>query len=1132
MIACVLQGIAFAAVEESQPASYLHIEAAVDDDFYQFNERGVYVPQTEDPVQLREGWIVLSGQEPLLLVAPFGKILLQRESILGIGPNDGQKVSFYLVAGSGNFYTDQTFFGNILEVSTPVGIYKLKGPGELFVSSDYAELVFSLGGKIQVMNTITRQVLDLPPFTYLDLADPFLHEKEISRQTYLTLSINPRKAETRVLPPPSATDSLVFEIPEELFPVKEEIPEAAAPRPSAVIVEEPTPAIVQVPLEEVPIQIEAAVVVPDAAMAKEPERAVALQTSEVEIEVVTSIAEAPSPAAEQIPLQEAPIQIETVVTKPDEEPEPTVAQQEPAPLEESKEPEALPPVEHRAVDLYIVHTSDTFGLVEEGIGYSRLASLLSWGRRNTDQILLLDAGNTVSGTPLADAFAGETIAVLLDLLGYHAITPGPADYAFGLERLLEGARYARQLSDIKVLGANILDEEGNQLFEPYAVFPFDGCTVGVIGVSVPPEDIEGISYFSDVVVEQAQALVDEVASQCDFVVLLGNFASSSVITSEQIANAVSGIDLIIDGAQAGIPAGGRRVGDTLIVQAQERLSGVGVVQVHLVDQTVQSMQAARVLVQDVLDPANSALAKAYGITTVPLDITVQSYIDQQKTLLAAKQQAEAAAPQAVLPLVSEQPPVVSEEPAVVSTAEEPESPLAVQKPSGITSSLEEEQAPVFNAGFSSTVLASRIGITGGETNFGISINPFFRYNAFALGLQAYFLAPFDDILSPDAWPYTNIAFDTSSTIKAIQSSLRFIDYIHVGSAGDAFFLLADGVTPITFGNGLLVNNFSIDTEPYEKRLGLYGTGTIGRFGYELFFDDLYLSALANNLDQIGGLRFTYSIPAFGSRPLNLALSSLVRTDLNDVTLYPALDLSLSLRDERRMKIDTFFGMATVLPVTPFDFTTIYDSTGTAILEKLPNFLVSAGATIRTLNWDFRFVGAVQNNGDPIVSLGSIGPTLYLPGERMIAVTGAYFLAGTDIGYRGEHLSVSGSWHVPIEQDFSRIIPLATDSTMTADVFGIEASYRTPTLESAIGLRRVGFLSSLDTLFDFSSGIGGFAENLYAFVTEDKNAQPYFSITYHADPFSIHGKLYMDAYKGAFSPYFSVGATVSLGMGAK
>lgn len=1152
-----LQGFAFAAVSSQASPQYLHVTGGIEADFFQFNERGVFVPQTEIPVALKEGWIVLSGQDPVILSGPFGLIALQRESILTIGSTDGKALSFYLVAGSGNFYADTAFSGT-MEVSTPVGIYRLTGPGEMFVSSDYAELVFSLGGEVHVMNTITRQIADLPPFTYLNLADPFVHEKQISRQTYETLSIRPNKATTRLLPSASVEDGLRFETPSELFPVKEEpvsptVSETSAPLPTpAVAAVIPAPIVVPVavksgtttrtqeisiaekPAEGLTLTVSVAASAPASSDISE-----SISGVPAEPPVAIPVEEAPAQTVTAIPVEEAPVEppiaipvgevpVETVAAVPvDEAPVETVAA---VTVEKT-------PVE--TFDVYVVHTNDVLGGVEDGIGYARLATLLSWGRELSDRNLVLDAGNATSGTPITDSFAGETVGILLDMLGYDAVAPGPADYAFGIERLKEAARYASENSDIKVLAANVLDANGMQVFEPYGIYDLKGYTVGVIGLSVPAENIQGFSFLSDTVISNAQALVDEVAAQTDFVILLGDVGTSHGITSEEIARSIHGVDLIIDGAEAMTPAGGRIIGNTLIVNAGEKLSSVGIVEIKVVDGEVDGMHALRIEAEDVLDPANSSLAQAYGVTVVPPNTDVQAYIDGQKQRLAAmttapevqvevpKVSVAVSEPEPVSIPSEELPEVLIEQPAAVETAVIPpkdaDDSLTIKAPLGITGSPSDASAESFDYGVSSTFSVSRTGIGSTQDDntllAGISINPFFSRNSFAIGLQAYFLTD-ESLFYPSTYAYTNFDWE-SGTLGTIGGVLRFIDYIRYGSADDTFYLLADGTTPITFGQRLLVNGLAVASGPYEENLGLYSSGRFGNFGYELFIDDLYMSSLINEDNQIGGVRISYA-PA--SR-ISIGLSSLVKTDLDATRLYPMLDGTWTVTDSRKLKADVFAGIATALDAQPFSFDPLYNASGSGFADQFPNFLFALGTDIRTLRWDFRLVGAVQNSNDPIVSLGSLNPSSYTSGlydgTAMTAADTVHYSIGAEAGYRGDNFSVEGSWYVPIDWDFSRIIPLATDADTTADMLRIEAAYSKPNFEAAIGFHRVGFLSSFSDLLDFSD----FSSDIESFLFEDINAQPYLSLRYRSGLFAIHGDIFLNT---AGRPRFDFGTTVTVG----
>ena len=205
------------------------------------------------------------------------------------------------------------------------------------------------------------------------------------------------------------------------------------------------------------------------------------------------------------------------------------------------------------------------------------------GRSLTNKTLLLDAGNVASGSAVVEQFYGEPAGAMLDLLGYDAVAPGPADFAYGVDYLVQAARFAEANTDLKVLSANVLNARGEWVFQPYQLYSYNGFIVAVAGVSAPVDSARGLSFLSQDVVDNAQYAVDQIRQVADFVVLLGNIGNVNGITSEVIAQNIDGIDLIVDGAAAKAPAGGKRVGDTVIVNAGAKLSSVGVVEVHVKD---------------------------------------------------------------------------------------------------------------------------------------------------------------------------------------------------------------------------------------------------------------------------------------------------------------------------------------------------------------------------------------------------------------------------------------------------------------------------------------------------------------------------------------------------------------------
>ncbi len=290
-------------------------------------------------------------------------------------------------------------------------------------------------------------------------------------------------------------------------------------------------------------------------------------------------------------------------------------------------------------DLYVVHTNDVHGRIvpaDGGMGYSKFATLLRDARALTDNILLLDAGDVSHGTNLANAFQGETVGVLLDMLGYDAVAPGNHDFNYGADTLIKGAKLAEEYASFRVLAANVTDENGNLVFQPYQVYDYNGYKVVVIGLTTPdtktkshPKNTVGLDFMSEEVVNGAQALVDYANEIGDFVVVLGHIGldadGSSGITSDWICSNIKGIDLFVDGHSHSVLENGMKVGDTLIVSTGEYLKNFGVVEVHFSPEGVKITDARLISAEEVNAPEGTIL-ESFGIKEVENDPEVDAYI--------------------------------------------------------------------------------------------------------------------------------------------------------------------------------------------------------------------------------------------------------------------------------------------------------------------------------------------------------------------------------------------------------------------------------------------------------------------------------------------------------------------------
>ena len=301
-------------------------------------------------------------------------------------------------------------------------------------------------------------------------------------------------------------------------------------------------------------------------------------------------------------------------------------------------------------DLFIVHTNDVHARIvpaDGGMGYSKLSTMLNVGRGLTDNILVLDAGDVTHGTNLANMFEGETVGVLLDMLGYDAVAPGNHDFNYGVDRLIEAAEFAEEYTDLKVLSANVLDKNGYLLFQPYQVYNFNGFKIAVVGLTTPdtatkthPKNVEGVTFANEEIFEIGQMAIDMAKQYVDYIIVLGHIGmdpdGASGLTSDVIAQRIKGIDLFVDGHSHTTLKQGMKVGDTLIVQTGDYLKNVGLVQLHVKNGEVTATYPMLIPAADVLNAKDSALAKQYGIADVPNNPQVDEYVGFMSAQLSEK----------------------------------------------------------------------------------------------------------------------------------------------------------------------------------------------------------------------------------------------------------------------------------------------------------------------------------------------------------------------------------------------------------------------------------------------------------------------------------------------------------------
>ncbi|MET8373913.1 5'-nucleotidase C-terminal domain-containing protein [Micromonospora profundi] len=264
-----------------------------------------------------------------------------------------------------------------------------------------------------------------------------------------------------------------------------------------------------------------------------------------------------------------------------------------APLIAAAPAQAAGPARPRTWDLTLLGTSDTHGNVynwdyyrdaeyddsrQNDVGVAKLATLVNQIRaeRRGKATLVLDAGDTIQGTPLATYYAkqepitetGEKhpMARAMNIIDYDAVTLGNHEFNYGLPLL---DLWIRQLG-FPALAANAVNAKtGKPAFLPYVIkkvslgFAAPTLRVGILGLTNPGVaiwdrgNVEGRLRFDDMIATAAKWVPVMRARGADLVLISahgGDSGTSSYgpeLPNENpvalIAQQVPGIDAILFG---------------------------------------------------------------------------------------------------------------------------------------------------------------------------------------------------------------------------------------------------------------------------------------------------------------------------------------------------------------------------------------------------------------------------------------------------------------------------------------------------------------------------------------------------------------------------------------------------------
>jgi len=200
---------------------------------------------------------------------------------------------------------------------------------------------------------------------------------------------------------------------------------------------------------------------------------------------------------------------------------------------------AQPAYAQEPTEIVILETSDVhghlynwdfFGNTEYDQGLAVVSTLVKQERADNPNVLLLDNGDTIQGTPLIYYYntqmPAETnpMAVVMNAMAYDAMTIGNHEYNYGqevLDKFIDEAQFP-------VLSANVRNSDGSEKYTPYLIKDVDGVQVGILGlttVGIPvwekSENIAGLRF--DDAVEIAQTYVPQMKEEgADVIIALAH----------------------------------------------------------------------------------------------------------------------------------------------------------------------------------------------------------------------------------------------------------------------------------------------------------------------------------------------------------------------------------------------------------------------------------------------------------------------------------------------------------------------------------------------------------------------------------------------------------------------------------
>lgn len=271
-------------------------------------------------------------------------------------------------------------------------------------------------------------------------------------------------------------------------------------------------------------------------------------------------------------------------------------------------------VEAREAEITILHTNDSHGRVKADKGIIGIDTI-SAIKKSMPNSVLVDVGDTLHGLPFATLNKGADIVNLMKMAGYDLMAPGNHDFNYGYERLLELVALAAEGNNgFNIISANVL-KDNNPILLPNEIKEINGVKVGFFGLTSPetayktnPSNVKGLDFADPILIAKQQ--VESLKAQgAEVIIALAHIGTDEAteIRSDMIAEAVEGIDVIIDGhSHSTYPEGLITKNGTLIASTGQYEGNLGKVSLVIDNKT-----------KEVKVKTASLISKAEALTYTP-----------------------------------------------------------------------------------------------------------------------------------------------------------------------------------------------------------------------------------------------------------------------------------------------------------------------------------------------------------------------------------------------------------------------------------------------------------------------------------------------------------------------------------